>query len=389
MGKRHLRIITLAVLLLMSLSGSGSAQTATTSVFATGLRAPVRIIVTPKGNLLVAEAGSGPNTGRISIIDPSGNRRTLIDGLPSGLSAPNNDPTGPSGLALRARTLFVTIGNGDATLNGPVPATEVPNPNPSSPFLSSVLAIRLSPQAEETTQGFVMTFSDQTSLQNRGFLNLEDTAGNELDIEVVANFRNFTYEPRPNFAGNVRPSNPFGVVIRGNKLYVADAAQNQVWEVDINTGETRILVRFPARPNPLPIGPPFIDPVPDNIRLVGKSLLVPFLVGFPFPPGAADVRKVRLVNGATEPFISGLTSAIDVLPVEVAKDEFQFFTLEFSANMLMGAQGRLSHFSNPSGPPVVLVNNLVSPTSLARDPATGDLFVTEIFPGRITRVRIP
>jgi hypothetical protein len=313
----------------------------------------------------------------------------LIDGLPSGLSAPNNDPTGPSGLALRGRTLFVTIGNGDATLNGPVPATEVPNPNPSSPFLSSVLAIRLSPQAEETTQGFVMTFSDQTSLQNRGFLNLEDTAGNELDIEVVANFRNFTYEPRPNFAGNVRPSNPFGVVIRGNKLYVADAAQNQVWEVDINTGETRILVRFPARPNPLPIGPPFIDPVPDNIRLVGKSLLVPFLVGFPFPPGAADVRKVRLVNGATEPFISGLTSAIDVLPVEVAKDEFQFFTLEFSANMLMGAQGRLSHFSNPSGPPVVLVNNLVSPTSLARDPATGDLFVTEIFPGRITRVRIP
>jgi hypothetical protein len=98
---------------------------------------------------------------------------------------------------------------------------------------------------------------------------------------------------------------------------------------------------------------------------------------------------VRLVNGATEPFISGLTSAIDVLPVEVSKVVFQFFTLEFSANMLMGAQGRLSLFSNPNGPPVVLVNNLTSPTSLARDPTTGDLFVTEIFPGRITRVSIP
>jgi hypothetical protein len=389
MCKRALHLITLAVLLLMIISVKGSAQTATTSVFATGLRAPVKIIITPKGNLLVGEAGSGPNTGRISIIDPSGNRRTLIDGLPSGLAPPNNDPSGPAGLALRGRTLFVVIGNGDATLNGPVPATEIPNPNPSSPFLSSVLAIRLSPQAEETTQGFTMTSSDQTSLQNRGFLTLEDAAGNELDIEVVANFRNFTYEPRPNFAGNVRASNPFGIVNRGNKLYVVDAAQNQVWAIDTNTGETRILVRFPLRPNPLPFGPPFIDPVPDSIRLVGKSLLVPFLLGFPFPPGAADVRKVRLVNGATEPFISGLTSAIDVLPVEVSKDVFQFFTLEFSANMLMGAQGRLSLFSVPNGPPVVLVNNLTSPTSLARDPVTGDLFVTEIFPGRITRVRIP
>ena len=117
---------------------------------------------------MVAEAGNGPNTGRISILDLSGNRRTLIDGLPSGLAPPNSDPSGPSGLAFRGRTLFVVIGAGDETIVGPVPGTHVPNPNPSSQFLSSVLSIRLSLDAEVTTQGFTITSADQTALQSRG-----------------------------------------------------------------------------------------------------------------------------------------------------------------------------------------------------------------------------
>lgn len=66
-----------------------------------------------------------------------------------------------------------------------------------------------------------------------------------------------------------------------------------------------------------------------------------------------------------------------------------FFTLEFSTNQLMGAPGRLSLFERADAAPVVLVSNLTSPTSLTRDPATGDLFVTQIFPGVITRVHIP
>ena len=388
MNKRQLLLIALTTLTLIFTVKNAGAQTATASVFTSGLKAPVKIIVSAKGNLLVAEAGNGPNTGRISIVDGSGNRRTLIDGLPSGLAPPNFDPSGPSGLAQRGRTLYVTIGTGDATLPGPVPATEMPNPNPSSPFLSSVLSLRLSPQAEETTQGFTLTPADQANLQTRGFSKLEDGAGNQLTLELVINFRNFTFEPRPNFAGNVRASNLFGLASNGKKLFVVDASQNQVWEVDSDTGESRIAATFGPIANPTPIGPPFIDFVPDNVRLIGKSLLVPFLTGFPFPQGGAGIRKIRLVNGANEPFISGLTSAIDVLPVEVSKDQFQFYTLEFSTNQVMGAPGRLSLFDRADGSPTVLVNNLATPTSLARDPATGDLFVTETFSGRITRVQV-
>ena len=83
----------------------------------------------------------------------------------------------------------------------------------------------------------------------------------------------------------------------------------------------------------------------------------------------------------------GLSSAIDVLPVADQFGQNRFFVLEFSTNMLANAPGRLSLYAQPDGAPVVLVNNLVSPTSLARDEATGDLFVTEIFAGRITRVQ--
>src|SRR5262252_845824 len=108
MFRRILFVIGLAFLINAFTNVSVSGQTISTSVVASGLKAPVKTIVTPKGNLLVAEAGNGPNTGRISIIDSSGNRRTLIDGLPSGLAPPNFDPSGPSGLALRGRMLFIT-----------------------------------------------------------------------------------------------------------------------------------------------------------------------------------------------------------------------------------------------------------------------------------------
>jgi hypothetical protein len=389
MHKKTLFLIVFMAMALGLASPYANAQTATPTVFASGLKAPTKIIVSPKGNLLVAEQGNGPNTGRVSVLDSGGNRRTLIDGLPSGFSPPNGEPSGPSGLEMRGRTLYVVIGLGDATVSGPVPGTEIPNPSPSSPFLSSVLSVRLSPKAEETTPGFTLTAADQQSLQSRGFAKLTDTSGNELTVEVLANFPDFTFEARPNFAGNVRPSNPFGITSRGNSLYVVDASQNQIYEVDVDSGNYRIAYRIPLRQNPLPIGPPVIDPVPDSIRLFGKSLLVTVLTGFPFPAGTAEVRKIRLANGANEPFISGLSSAIDVLPAKNSNGQDIFFTLEFSTAQLMNAPGRLTLFDQLGGNPVVLLNTLTSPTSMVQDPASGDLFVTEIFPGTITRVKLP
>jgi hypothetical protein len=46
----------------------------------------------------------------------------------------------------------------------------------------------------------------------------------------------------------------------------------------------------------------------------------------------------------------------------------------------------LKLFTSPTAEPIILAENLITPTSFARDPETGDIFVTEIFPGRIIRV---
>ena len=81
------KLATLTVLTLMALILSGvSALAQSATVFAGGLKAPVRMILTPGGNLLVAESGTGHMDGRISIIDQSGSRRTLVDGLPSAIN---------------------------------------------------------------------------------------------------------------------------------------------------------------------------------------------------------------------------------------------------------------------------------------------------------------
>src|ERR1700736_1103777 len=148
MKSRSLICITLSLATL----ATGNAQ-CPAPVLASGLRAPTKVIFSQKNNLLVAEQGTAvPNTGRISIIDPqSGAVRTLLDGLPSALNllGAQPAPSGLDGLAMRGRTLYVTIGSGTSTLPGLVPGSEIPDPNSASPLFSSVLAVHFSAEIEE------------------------------------------------------------------------------------------------------------------------------------------------------------------------------------------------------------------------------------------------
>lgn len=366
-----------------------TADAQTTSVFATGLIQPTKIISTPGGNFIVAESGNGPNTGRISIVDASGNRQTLIDGLPAGVN-PEGGTSGPSGLDLRGRTLFVVIGEGDTVLEGPIPgATQVPNPNPSSPLFSSVLALHFSADVEKGGQGFTLTFAQQTALANGADIVLENGANERMTVELIANFPDYVPEPLPFFPGNVRNSNPFGVVAAAKDLYVVNAGLNAVVKVNIFTGSFQTVASFAPKPNPLPFGPPVIDAVPDSIRLVGDQVYVPLLTGFPFVQGLSEVRQVNLMTGSNTPYITGLTSAIDVLPLKAKGNSIQLLVLQFSANLLAGLPGKLLLFDTPTGQPAVLADDLISPTSMTLGSRNGDIFITEIFTGRIIRVQLP
>src|SRR5205085_4173631 len=80
----------------------------------TGLQAPVKIILTPRGNFLVTETTMIPNSGRLSFVSREGVRRSLIEGLPSGIAVTLDGGSGRSAMALRDGALYQSIGPGDS-----------------------------------------------------------------------------------------------------------------------------------------------------------------------------------------------------------------------------------------------------------------------------------
>ena len=156
MGKlirRFMSLTNLSLVAALALLAAPQANAQCTEL-TSGLLGPLSIVGSNQGNLIVSESGTAtPNTGRISIVEPSGNRRTLISGLPSGINDVN-EPGGPSGLFMQGRTVYVAISVGDVgrtlVLPPPLPPVTIPNPNPiSSPLFSSILAIHFSATARE------------------------------------------------------------------------------------------------------------------------------------------------------------------------------------------------------------------------------------------------
>ena len=385
--KKTITLAAFALLALTLLNATTMAQSA--SVFTGGLRAPNRLTFTPAGNLLVVENGTGHMDGRVSSIDHNGARRTLVDGLPSAINLSGGEPapSGPTALVLRGNTLYVLIGAGDATLPGLVPGSELPNPQRSSTLFSSVIALRFAPGIDNSAGDFAFTQSNYDNLANGGRLKTSNASGERLVADVIANFRDFSDEPRPDVPGNVRPSNPFGMDLRGNALYVADASQNLVYRVDLDSQDVEVMTRFAPKANPLPFGPPVVEAVPTMARVFSKQLLVTYLTGFPFAPGIAEVRKVNLVNNSQTTFIGGLTTATAVLPVKGPHGEDQFYTLEISTNLLQNEPGRLQFFSSPGAAPVVVAGGLIGPIGMARDEQSNTIYIASIFTGLILKVQ--
>lgn len=365
-----------------------SAQAQTTSVLADELTRPTKMILAKDDYLLVAEAGAAlPNTGRVSIVDTTdGATQTLLEGLPSGLSGLGGAPemSGPSALALRGNKLYVTIGSGDAMLNAGVPGLEAANPNPSSPLFNSVLELTLPGNFVRIDDGFTLSATDQAALASGAELVLTNDHQQRLKVRVVANLPDNVPNPRPDAPANLRASNVFGVEIHSDDLYIADASLNLVYRVDIGKGTWSTLATFPNKPNPLfpALGGPTVESVPNNVHRVGNSLLVPQLTGFPFVQGLSEVQSVNIKTGTRSTLISGLSSAMDI--VSLGGDDY--YTLEYSTNMLAGQPGRLRYYSSPTAMPITVTTDLVTPTSMVLNEDTGDIYVSEITTGRIILV---
>lgn len=388
-GRRSRNLcLTLAVAAMFLPGATAGAQPICPVVpLTSGLRQPLGITRSNLGHLVVGETGTTvPNSGRISLVDLDGNRRTLLDGLPSGINDVG-EPSGPAGVFMRGRTLYVAIGVGDVGRAGPLPGTTVPNPNPtSSPIFSSILAIHFSADVEQATSGFMLSLVDHQTLASGGPVRISYGRGETVTIERVADFQDFVASPLPFFADNIRLSNPFDLVAVADRLYVTDGGRNLVWEVDIATGEHAVLASFPAIPNPVaPFGPPFIDAVPTGIAYSDNRLLVNLFRGFPFPPGTSVVEQVDPLTGDHSPVIAGLKAAIDVFTIHERGNTSSLVLQHVSGAPGPPAEsgpGILFKFDTPGQAPQTIAACLNRATSMILDGRSGTLYVTEL-EGRI------
>ena len=392
--REHSRVLHSTVVALLAGAGAllgGTAGAADCEVVASGLRAPIGSAFTNQGNLVVSETGTAnvPASGRISIVSPNGGRRTLLDGLPQGTNAAGGDASGPNSLAMRGRTIYVAIGQGDTVIPGP-PGSTIPNPNVSSALFSSVLAIHLSAAAERSTAGFTLSAQDQQTLAGGGKVMLSNGKGDKLQVDLVVNFPDYVSEPNAANAGNVRNSNPFGVLPVDDYLYVTNGGLNRLFKVNLDTGSYAELAAFSPIANTSGLGgPPVVEAVPTGLAYSDGQVLVSLLSGGPFIPGLSRVKTVDPVTGDQSDFLTGLRTSIDVLPV-VDDGDTDYLTLQNNfapAPPFPPTGASVRRFEAP-GSDSVVVNGctLYRPTSMSIDPKTGKLYATELLRGTVVSV---
>jgi hypothetical protein len=375
------RSITYAALaMLAALTSPLAAQP---RVLTTGLLHPAKVILGPSGSLLVSEFDDKPNSGRISIISSGGTRRTLIDGLPSGVSG--EGPDGPTGLYLEDNSLYVAIGEGDQLIDGPTAGTSLPNAKgPASPILATILQIDFAGPVDRILSGFTLKLADHNALADGSSVPLDNGAGDKATISMLSEFR---YRPDP--AAIYRNSHPYALAKfpgDANHLYLADAGLNALVQVDLPSGRSRKLTAFPNQPNRGPIGPPVAEAVPDSIRPFGGKLLVTLLTGFPFAAGNSKVMAVDPGTGKADVLLDNLTSTVDIAWRARFFGGVDFYVLEISTDLLNNAPGRLRLFNG--GIASVVAGGLPGPSSMALDATAGKLYVATLA-GTILQLDLP
>ena len=348
------------------------------TVIVQGLQLPQRIIATQSGFLLITEGGTAtPHTGRLSLVDLHGTRRSLIEGLPA---APGHGVMafGPTGLALRGRVLYLLLGQGDLLTGPPF----VINPDgPSSPIFNCVLRVEFSADIDAIQSPFRMEELDGWTLHDGSDLQLRNVTGERATVHLLtrfaASFRNILGGP-----ASYRYTDPYTAWLdsAGTSLYIVDAGAETLVRVETTTGHSRVLTRFQPHQRATPEGLQYVDNVPTSGCAIGETIYLSFLTGSPFPQGEASVTSWTPQNGswyAPIPFVRGLTMVNDLVCLRGSTPAVpRLATIEISTDSairLNPPTGRVQLFEGSQRR--VVAENLPLPTGAVEDPLTGDLFV--------------
>jgi hypothetical protein len=349
------------------------------TLFTEGLQFPQRLIFTPAGNLLVSEGGTAiPNTGRVSIVNRQGIRRSLLEGLPAG---PGHGIAafGPTGMGLDGRTLYLLLGEGDVQVGPPF---AINLNGPSSPIFHSVLRIQFSVDLDAVGSSFELAMVQHWALRDGYDVTLRNTRGDTATIRLLTSFPSLMRNVLGGAARH-RPSDPYGVWLdaAGEALYIVDASAETFSKVNTTSGRYQVLTRFQPDQRDTSSGVTFVDTVPTAVCPVGDSFLISFLSASPFPEGSASIRLWKPADGTwsrLSPLIGNLTMTNDVICLpggtanapRVVSVEYRtmldFATPSGRVQLIDGNQKR------------VIAENLAFPTTAAIDPVSGDLFVATL-----------
>jgi len=274
----------------------------TATNFVSGLKMPVGMSMDEKGQLWVAETGTGNNDAQVSVVTPAGTVHPVITGLNSVLA--NGAVEGMSHVLYNNGRLYILNGNA-----GRLYITDVSSFKPGdTPKSASTLE-------SEDLRTFVHS------------LNLTDP--------LNSNAYQLTFGP-------------------DDHLYIVDAGANAIIKRDKNSKELELFARIP-NVNPT------TEAVPTGIAFDGAKFLVSSLSGGPFIKGSAKIFQVDL-NGNVSDYKTGFTTATDILLTPNNKPLITEFA-EFSLNPpgFVPATGRIT---NEEG--VTILGGLTMPTDIER-----------------------
>jgi hypothetical protein len=247
----------------------------------------------------------------------------------------------------------------------------------------------LSAAAERSTAGFTLSAQDQMTLAGGGKVRLSNGKGDKLQVDLVVNFPDYLSEPNAANAGNVRNSNPFGVLLVDDYMYVTNGGLNRLYKVNLDTGSYSELALFSPIANTSGGGPPFVEAVPTGLAYSNGQVLVSLFSGGPFIPGLSRVKTVDPVTGAQSDFLTGLRTSIQSLPI-VAGGDTDYLTLQnnFAPAPPWPPTGASVRRFEEAGSTSVVVNGctLYRPTSMSIEPKTGTLYATELLKGTVVKV---
>lgn len=274
----------------------------TATDFVSGLKAPVGMSTDDKGQLWVAETGTGNNDAQVSLVTVQGDVHPVITGLNSVFA--NGSVEGMGHVRFRDRKLYILNGNA-----GRLYTMDVSSFKPGdAPKAASSLE-------SEDIGTFVRS------------LNLTDP--------LNSNIYQFAFGPN-------------------DHLYIVDAGANAIIKRDKSS---KALTLFAQIPNVTPT----TQSVPTGIVYDGSKFLVSSLSGAPFIKGSAKIFQVDLTGNVSD-YRTNFTTVTDILLTPNNKPLITEFA-EFSLTQpgFLPNSGRIA---NEDG--TTILGGLSMPTDLER-----------------------